>query len=139
LAAAFETGSVVLSGRGGDVQLVWTKEKRTWSLPPGAYRLRTSRVEREKDGEHWFLSSCGPPNKPFALEAKEHRLDPGDTVHFQGMFRGWKQDRLVLGFAIRGADGRGLSIYRQDRRVPVTFEVLDKSGDVLEQGRMNYG
>jgi hypothetical protein len=50
-----------------------------------------------------------------------------------------KKGRLQLGFGIQGADGRGLSVYRNDKRVPVTYKLLARKGRVLASGGMNYG
>ena len=44
-----------------------------------------------------------------------------------------------LGFGITDAHKRGLSIYRNDRRVVVTYKMFAKDGRVLKSGRMNYG
>lgn len=89
--------------------------------------------------EHWFLSSGGPPGKPVeAVAGKALRLGAADEVRFQARA---KADRngLDLGFALTDAAGRGLSVYRNDRRVAVTFKVLSKEGAVLAEGTMTYG
>ncbi|MHC4957726.1 MAG: hypothetical protein ACYTGN_05065 [Planctomycetota bacterium] len=46
---------------------------------------------------------------------------------------------LQLGFSITGADGRGLSIYRNGKRVAVSYRLVDGNGKVLDRGPMNYG
>jgi hypothetical protein len=137
-----KAGSAVLHGPKGDVTLVWTArdEDRRRMLPPGAYRLRTARVEREKDGVHWFLSATAPP-KEAARELKagrKLRLDVGATVHFKGQVRR-RGDALQLGFSVKDGEGRGLSVYRAGKRVAVTYKVLSKRGKVLAEGTMNYG
>jgi hypothetical protein len=33
----------------------------------------------------------------------------------------------------------GLSIYRDGRRVPITFELQDERGRALESGKIEYG
>ena len=138
-----DAGSVVLAGPGGDEAcIVWGAGQPRASIASGRYTVRTTRIERKKDDEHWFLSSCGPAGhkkQTIKLKRGENTFKLGDTVHFEGMVRGWHGGRLVLGFAIRGADARGLSVYRQDKRVPVTFRVLDRKGNVLSEGPMNYG
>jgi hypothetical protein len=45
---------------------------------------------------------------------------------------------LTLGFGITTKDKRGLSVYRDGKRVPVIYKVFDKKGKVLAQGTMNY-
>ena len=137
-----DAGSLILAGPGGDVAaLVWKfddKDRRR-ALPPGAYRLRTTRIERMAGKDHWFLSSTGPPGAERVLKAdKTARIEVGDTVHFAAKARR-KGGRLQLNFAIRGADHRGLSVYKNDKRVPVTWRQLSKKGKVLASGKMNYG
>ena len=67
------------------------------------------------------------------------RLEVGTTVRFKGLVRGFRGNNLLLGFQITGADGRGLSIYRDGKRVRVTYRVRSKKGKVLAEGAMNYG
>ncbi len=138
-----DAGSVVLAGRGGDeATIVWGPRQPQARITSGRYTVRTTRIERQKGDEHWFLSSCGPAGhkkRKIKLKRGENTFKLGDTVHFEGMVRGWHGGRLQLGFAIRGKDHRGLSVYRQDKRVPVTFKVLDRKGNVLSEGPMNYG
>ncbi|MHC4450497.1 MAG: hypothetical protein ACYS0E_10250 [Planctomycetota bacterium] len=45
---------------------------------------------------------------------------------------------MTLGFGITTKDKRGLSVYRDGKRVPVIYKVFDKKGKVLAQGTMNY-
>ena len=138
-----DAGSAVLAGRGGDALLLVWKAAGEVSLPVGRYRVRTTRVERTVKGEHWFLSSSGPKGeaagKQIKLHSGKNTIDLGDEVRFKGLVRGWRGTKLLLGFGIRGKDGRGLSVYRQDKRVPVRFRVLDKRGKTLKEGTMNYG
>jgi hypothetical protein len=136
--ASFKAGSVGFAGPDGDVTLVW-KKGGVRALPAGTYRVRTTRVEREKGGVHWFLSSTSPPRERVTVKAgRTVRVAVDDTVHFEPRIRR-QDDRIQLGFAIKAADGRGLSVYKNDRRVPVTYKVLAKDGKVLASGTMNYG
>ncbi len=134
-----EKGSIILAGDKGDFALVWKGKKGSRSLLPGGYRLKTTRIARTKGKGHWFLSQTGPPLPPQQLEpGKTIRIDVGDSVHFTPSVKREK-GRLQLGFGIRGADGRGLSVYRNDKRVPVTYKLLSRDGRVVASGKMNYG
>ena len=137
----FAAGSVILQRGDRLVSLVWSgKDKdRRRALPVGEYLLRTTRLEREKKGVWWFLSSTGPAKKKVRITNRSgDRLSIDDVVRFRG--RVTRRGReLQLGFAITGTDGRGLSVYRAGRRVPVSYEILDGKGKVLARGRMNYG
>ena len=134
VASDLAAGSIILQGTKGDVAVVWKagEKDRARTLPAGAYRLRTTRIEREKDGEHWFLSSTSPPGLVVVVEpGKTATIDVKDEVHFKGRVRA-HGGKVHLGFGITGADGRGLSVYRNDKRVAVTYRVL-------AEGAMNYG
>jgi len=125
------------------VTVVWAGESgpRARHLRPGSYRLRTIRIEREHEGKHWFISSTGPAGKPRELAAgKALRIDASAEVHFEGVVRRkGKGKELQLGFSIKSAAGRGLSVYRDGKRVPVTYELLARDGKVVVSGPMTYG
>ena len=138
-----DAGSVVLAGPGGDeVCIVWGPRQPQARVTSGRYSVRTTRIERKRDDERWFLSSCGPTGhkqKKIKLKRGENTFKLGDSVHFEGVVRGWRDGRPHLGFMVRGKDNRGLSVYRSGKRVPVTYKVLTRKGKVLKQGSMNYG
>ena len=137
----FKVGSVILAGPEGNVTVIWSEgdRDRRRGLPAGSYRVRTTRIERRKGDDHWFVSSTAPNGTEQRLVAgRTTKLTFAPEVHFQSRVKR-EGNRLQLGFVIQGADRRGLSVYRNDKRVPVTFEVLSASGKVLARGRMNYG
>ena len=137
----FTAGSIILQRGDRVFALVWSlndKDRRR-ALPAGEYLLRTTRLEREKDGAWWFLSSTGPAKQPVHVTKRPiTKLSIDDTVQFRGMVKR-RGDKLQLGFSITGADKRGLSVYRDGKRVPVSYKVLDSKGKLLTKGRMNYG
>ena len=123
------------------VSLVWSaKDKdRRRALPAGDYRLRTTRIEREKDRAWWFLSSTGPAGRKIQVAPRSPtKLTIDDTVVFKGNAR-LHGNKLQLGFSINGPDKRGLSVYKNGKRVPVTYKVLNNKGKVIARGQMNYG
>ncbi len=132
-------GSVVLSGKQGLVRLTWKKGQREHYLSPGDYRIRNLRVVEKKGKETWFLSSTQPRGRALQVEAGSPlhlRLTRG--ILFGGKAR-WKGRELMLGFGLRDSQGRGLSIYRNGKRVPIRYELLSSSGKRLQSGEMNYG
>lgn len=140
--ADIRAGSVVLAGPQGRFRLVWKEgdRRRKRPLPRGTYRLRDVRAEGTHEGVHWFFSSSGPWKKARRIEVEgETKLEVGDTVHVRVGSPGFKDGKLRIGFALLAADGRGLSIYRDGKRVPVGYRVLDKEGAVLAEGTMRYG
>jgi len=138
-----DAGSVVLAGADGDeVCIVWGARQSQARIASGRYTVRTTRIERKHRDDHWFLSSCGPvgdKQKKIKLRRGKNTFRLGDVVYLEGTVRGGRDGRLQLGFMIRGADKRGLSVYKNDRRVPVTYKILTPKGKVLKQGSMNYG
>jgi len=137
----FQSGSLILKGPQGDVTLIWSEASAgaPCAVSAGEYRLQTTRVERMQEETHWFLSSTGAPGNPIGLKAgKTTRIAAGAAVHFKGSAKRHGAE-LQLRFSIQGADGRGLSVYRDDRRVPVLFKVLGAKGVLLAEGSMNYG
>jgi hypothetical protein len=144
--ASFQEGSAVLRGKDGDVTLAFGADAAPSVLAPGKYRVRATRIVREG----WLLSSSGAPWPEFVVKdalkerarlmdvALTARLEVGETVRFEG--RAKRQGgKLQLGFALKGADGRGLTVYKEGARVPVTYKVLAADGAVLAEGAMTYG
>lgn len=131
--ASFTEGTAVLAGPAGERTLVWDPKGPAPELPLGTYRVRTTRILRE----NFLISSTGMPEPSLAVTGKaELKLD--ETVRFRCRATR-KGEKLQLGFNISAPDGRGLSVYKDDRRVPVAYKVLGKDGEVLAQGKMTYG
>jgi hypothetical protein len=135
--ASFEEGSAVLAGPDGEVTLAFGAGRPESVLPPATYRVRTTRIARE----NFLISSVGKPEPALVVEASGKdavRLEVLEAVRFEGHA---KRDgrKLQLGFSIKGADGRGLSVYKDGKRVPVTYKVRDANGAVLAEGTMSYG
>jgi len=132
-------GSVVLAGEGGLVRLTWKKDQRAHYLAPGPYRIRNARIVEKKGKDTWFLSSTEPRGPVLQVEGGSplhlrltRRIVFGGKAH-------WKGRELFLGFSLRDAKGRGLSIYRNGKRVPIRYELLSAEGRRLKSGKMNYG
>jgi len=138
---AFAAGSMTLQRGDQLVSLVWSaKDKdRRRALTAGTYALRTTRLEREKEGAWWFLSSTGPAVGEIQVTQRAPtKLTIDDVVVFEGNAK-LHGKKLQLGFSITGSDKRGLSIYKNGKRVPVTYKVKNRKGRVLARGQMNYG
>ena len=113
-----EAGSILLAGPKEEVCLVFERRDRpVRAVDPGVYRLRTTRMERVHDQSHWFISATGPAGEEFALRAgKATLISVDDSVHFKGRARR-NGIQVQLGMTIQSSDGRGLSVYKNDRRV----------------------
>ncbi len=46
---------------------------------------------------------------------------------------------LQLGFDLKDEGGRGISVYRKDRRIDVRWRLLGKDGMEIAAGGMTYG
>jgi hypothetical protein len=113
--ASFAEGSAVLAGEKGEISLAWDPKGPAPEAPPGTYRVRTLRIARGS----FLISSAGLPAPPLVVkETTELKID--EIVRFDGNAR--RRGRaLQLGFSIKGADGRGLTIYKAGARVPVKY------------------
>lgn len=119
--------------------VVWKKGDRDLrrEVPAGDYTVRTTRIERMKGKQWWFVSSTGK-TKLVVEKNKTTKFIADDAVQFRGNAN-VRDGKLQLGFGISGADKRGLSVYRDGKRVPVTYRLLDKNGKAVAKGTMNYG
>lgn len=124
----------MLQGHHGEFVLVWDPKGPAPEAPPGKYKVRTTRIARD----NFLISSAGVPEPSIEIGAEKAELKLDETVKFEGHAKR-KGARLELGFAIKGADGRGLTVYKDGVRVPVTYKVLAADGAVLAEGTMNYG
>jgi hypothetical protein len=135
-------GRVSLAGPEGDVSLLLdgARDVSKFALPPGSYRLRDTRVSDNKDGVRWFLSSStGPSRKPVDLQVgTTTKLDPGREVVFKGSVR-LNHDGLFLSFGVTTADHRGLSVFRNGKRITISYQLLDADGGILTEGPLKYG
>ncbi len=66
------------------------------------------------------------------------KIDVGATVAFVGHAK-MRGAALRLGFSVKSKENRGLSVYRDGARVPMTYEILDAKRKVLATGAMSYG
>lgn len=106
------------------------------TLPAGEYTLLGFRiVDRSRKGEVWHLSGSGLKLRKFTVPASgELKLAVGSSLSVKQRF-----DGASAGMEIRGADGAGVSIYKNGRRIPIGYRVLDDQGQELARGKMNYG
>ena len=144
----FERGTLTLSRSGGGVAakgsftLVWAagQVSAVRGIPPGTYRVRTVRVERAKGDDAWFISSTIGARGP----AVEFEKDKTTHVAFDarvhvkaGAIR--RRGALNLQLQIKDADGHGLTVYENAKRVGVSYVVFDGDGRQLAAGTMGYG
>lgn len=141
---SFARGSAIaIRERDGRLfRLSWEDDapaERGRRLEPGRYTVRSYRVFRTaKDGKKWLASALAPSIRTFTVEAgrsSELRLD--EAVVFRSGVRttGLKADVMM---ELQGENGSGLTLYREGKRIPIAFRLLD-SETTVGTGTMTYG
>ena len=141
---AGQEAAVLLQGQDGELlRLSWEQREgaaastdRRRALPVGSYRIRGVRiVDRSREGEVWHTSASGHRLGHLEVEAGQLQaleLDP--TVQLSKSLR-----RGRAAMSINRPGGAGLSIYKDGRRVPIGYRLVDAAGRAVASGRMRYG
>jgi len=162
LIPSFDEGTVLLKNAGGEaIRVSWEPVKaapggkslertgrrprseasRRRSLPAGVYTLIGYRViRRDKAGKIWFVSATAPRGiRKFAVVAgKQGKLEIDEQVAVDCAARRTKLGLRLL-VTVTGEIESGLSIYRNGRRIPLEYRVLDSKGRVVARGGLEYG
>ena len=137
----FGAGSVVLARGVARLRVVWPlggKDVRR-ELEPGPYKVRSVAMERKVGDALWYATLSGPPYKPFVVgDRGVSKLVIDDRLKFKGQA---KLDGKVwrLGFTFRSKTGGGVTVFKDGKRIAVSYRVLDKDGKLLASGKTNYG
>jgi hypothetical protein len=142
LVPGFERGAALLRDPGGKVwRLSWEEPEaagadRRRALPAGSYELVGYRLIRaDQAGVAWHVSATGPNGRAIEVAAgKEARLELNPTIRIGKRLQGKR-----LAVEVRGEEKMGLSIYRDGRRVPIAFRLLDERGREVDSGKIEYG
>ena len=162
LVPSFDEGTVLLKNAAGEaIRVSWetprpkrggkpfertdrrarTEASRRRALPAGVYTLIGYRViRRDKAGRSWFVSSTAPRGiRKFAVVAcKQRKLEIDEQVVVECAARRTKLGLRLL-VTVSGEIESGLSVYRNGRRIPLGYRVLDSKGRVVARGAMEYG
>lgn len=114
---------------------------RQRALGAGVYTIIGYRViRRDKVGRKWFVSATAPRGiRKFAVVAgKQKTLAIDELVTIDCSARRTKMGLRIL-VTVFGEIESGLSIYREGRRIPIEYRVLDAAGGVIARGGMEYG
>ncbi|MFT5287551.1 MAG: hypothetical protein ACI8TQ_003739 [Planctomycetota bacterium] len=137
---SFKRGELFLTNaHGKSFRLAWNgdeaEQQRALALPPGEYSLSTYRIVREQDGELWHISATRPAMTKVQVRAGNNtRVQINESIKLHSSFRGTHAT-----MSIKGDNGAGLSIYRQEHRIPIGYRVRSESGEVIASGKMRYG
>ncbi|MFT7667537.1 MAG: hypothetical protein ACI8X5_000216 [Planctomycetota bacterium] len=139
---SFDQGSVVLKNSGGKLyRLLWnevaaTSKDRRRGVPAGDYTMVGYRLnKRDNEGKRWDLSATHAKLRKITVEAGvQLELDISETITIKH-----RLSPGIVDLAVGGVAPAGLTIYREGKRIPIQFELLDETGKVHTKGRFNYG
>ncbi len=149
-----EMGSIVLPYKGESSLEVQDKESQkrmglsttngTVLAPAGAYDLYSYEViDEDGNGAKWTASGSlsSVESREISIEAgstQDLEIGPAFTAKVTVKKKG--QDEAVLDFKLIGRGGGNYTITGMDKgRKAPGFQVVDKSGDILWQGKFEYG
>ena len=128
---------------GRDFRLSWEGDAdedaagdRRRALPAGNYTLRGYRiVAADADGNRWHLSATGGSIRKLQVESgKDLAVDIDGSIHI-----GKRIHRKRIAVVIQGEHRAGLSIYKEGRRIPIRYRIIDGDGRPLAAGKIEYG
>jgi len=106
------------------------------ALPEGRYTLVGYRIlADDADGKPWHVSATGASIREVVIRGGANEsLDVDETIRMESRVHAGR-----IQVAIRGEHGAGLSIYKESRRIPLGYRLLDASGAELGSGSIEYG
>jgi len=137
---SFEGGDLFLANADGFAfRLSWTGDEeaaeRARAVPAGEYVLKTYRVLRENDDARWHISATTPAIQKIDVRAGENtEVEIDNSINIRSLLNGGRAQMMI-----QGEHGAGLSIYRDGKRIPIDFRVVDDDGAVITSGHMRYG
>tara|TARA_R110002072_G_scaffold28296_9_gene91090 strand:+ start:3773 stop:4216 length:444 start_codon:yes stop_codon:yes gene_type:complete len=133
LVSNLEEGEIFLKKEGQAYRLVWTRKEKARGrvLEEGQYTFLGFRARK---GE-WFLSAAGGRDKIRlkAGETTQLALDLSVKVEFKAQQK--RTGAVFLGMGVLGDRGKGVSIYREGKRVRFGYRLAPGGAS----GSMNYG
>lgn len=134
---------VFLRGAGHRVyRLRWfgKARDRRRALPAGRYRITGYRIaRRDGEGRSWFISTTSHGYRDLVVRGGGQTvLKISPVIHFE--VRGKKfSDQVNVNALVRGEHHVGLSIYREGKRIPLSYRLVDAAGKELHSGSLRYG
>jgi len=154
VAPSFDEGTIVLKNASDEfVRLEWPKTDRVTAkktdrpiatmrrpLPPGKYTVTNYRmVRRDHGGREWFISATGKNIRQIEVVAGQtHRLDLRPEIAMNCRVK-MTASGVDVQAVIMGEHHAGLTIYRDGKRIPMEFVIVDADGKELASGPMTYG
>lgn len=107
------------------------------AVPAGKYRvLGIHAIDRSRRDQVWHLSTSG--RRLGTLEVTEGEEVPYEldrTVHIEGALQEGKR----ISVSVRHTSGAGLTLYRDGRRIPMSYRLVDRRKKTLRSGKITYG
>lgn len=131
---------MVLASGERKLRLSWSGEAKPVAVPAGAWTLMNYKIERTHQGAAWHLSGTSPCGKGPSLEVKEGadaKLAIDDRVQLSVAVKA-HAGKTHLVFGVKGHDGMGLSVVKEDARPTPSWSVL-KGDRKLDSGDFRYG
>lgn len=123
-------------------RLRWSSddEQRARPLPVGTYALSGYRhIRSAADGAQWIWSTASPRYGEIEVKA-------GEATHCEVKRSPDLRTRAIqkggtyrVGLAFVAEKRLGSTLYRNGKRITITWQCLDAEGEVLAQGPMRYG
>lgn len=106
------------------------------ALPEGRYTLVGYRIlADDAAGKPWHVSATGASIRKIVIESGANEsLDIDESIRIESRVHAGR-----IQVAIRGEHGAGLSIYKEGRRIPLGYRLLDAAGAELGSGSIEYG
>lgn len=143
--APFAEGEAFLRDAKGEVfRLTWESRERAAPaksaarlLPAGEYTLVGYRaVRQDRQGVAWMISVIANGGPRVSVSSGQPaKLPISDTIYASAQLRPKGQ----VGMMLAGEGRSGLSLYKNWRRVPMNFRIVDANGVVRASGRITYG
>ena len=135
--------SLEVTGDGGKRMRLPTKDG-VFVVPAGTYSPTSYKaVDKDSSGQEWEASSYLSLPKPGKISVKDgsrQDLDVGPPFVASVSVSAKGQEQATLDLKLTGRDGNQYTISRKGRlREAPGFEVRDKSGEVVWQGKFAYG
>ncbi len=136
----FEQGAVLLRAEDGSlVRLSWEDgdaRARRRALAAGHYTIIGYRlIARDASGRSWHVSASAVKGLTLDVQAgRENELAIDPTIRIVERYQA-----DGAGVSVQGVNKAGLSIYKEEKRIPLGIRRLDAQGRTLAEGKISYG
>ncbi len=136
--SSIQHGEIFLRSKAGAVyRLVWDsaqKPRAARALPAGSYVLQGYRMTRDA----WFISSTGGRQTVRVEAGVTTALDVDPKIGVK--LRAFRvRGKVSVQLGVTGHDRKGVSVYRNGKRVDLNYTLATDKGTELASGTLEYG